>query len=75
MKWFDNTALTLVIISAVNWLLIGVFRFDLSGIYMREYELAFQDHLYASRFVRLILDQSFWQNQINVRIKEKHLVK
>ena len=42
---------------------------------MREYELAFQDHLYASRFVRLILDQSFWQNQINVRIKEKHLVK
>ena len=42
---------------------------------MREYELAFQDHLYASRFVRLILDQSFWQNQINVRIKEKHLLK
>ena len=28
MKWFDNTALTLVIIGAVNWLLIGVFRFD-----------------------------------------------
>lgn len=75
MKWFDNTALTLVIIGAVNWLLIGVFRFDAGGIYMREYELAFQDHLYASRFVRLILDQSFWQNQINVRIKEKHLVK
>lgn len=29
MKWFDNTALTLVIIGAVNWLLIGIFRFDL----------------------------------------------
>lgn len=29
MKWFDNTALTLVIIGAVNWLRIGVFRFDL----------------------------------------------
>ena len=29
MKWFDNTALTLVIIGAVNWLLIGVFRLDL----------------------------------------------
>lgn len=29
MKWFDNTALTLVIIGAVNWLLIGLFRFDL----------------------------------------------
>lgn len=29
MKWFDNTALTLVIAGAVNWLLIGIFRFDL----------------------------------------------
>ena len=29
MKWFDNTALTLVIVGAVNWFLIGVFRFDL----------------------------------------------
>lgn len=29
MKWFDNTALALVIIGAVNWLLIGLFRFDL----------------------------------------------
>ena len=29
MKWFDNTALTPVIIGAVNWLLVGIFRFDL----------------------------------------------
>ena len=29
MKWFDYTALTLVIIGALNWLLIGIFRFDL----------------------------------------------
>lgn len=29
MKWIDNTSLTLVIIGALNWLLIGVFRFDL----------------------------------------------
>ena len=29
MKWFDNTALTIVIIGAVNWLLVGIFRFDL----------------------------------------------
>lgn len=28
-KWFDNTALTIVIIGAVNWLLVGIFRFDL----------------------------------------------
>ena len=29
MKWFDYTALTLVIIVALNWLLVGIFRFDL----------------------------------------------
>ena len=29
MKWFDNIALTVVIIGAVNWLLIGIFRLDL----------------------------------------------
>ena len=28
MKWFDNTALTLVIIGAINGLLIGIFCFD-----------------------------------------------
>ena len=26
MKWFDNTALTLVIIGALNWLLVGIFK-------------------------------------------------
>ena len=29
MKWSDYTALTIVIIGAVNWLLVGIFRFDL----------------------------------------------
>ena len=29
MKWFDNISLTLVIVGALNWLLVGVFRFDL----------------------------------------------
>ena len=29
MKWLDNTALVIVIIGAVNWLLIGIYRFDL----------------------------------------------
>ena len=29
MKWFDYTALTHVIIGAINWLLVGIFRFDL----------------------------------------------
>lgn len=29
MKWLDNTALVIVIIGAVNWLLVGIFQFDL----------------------------------------------
>ncbi len=29
MKSIDYTALTLVIIGALNWLLVGVFKFDL----------------------------------------------
>ena len=28
-KWFDYTTLTLVIIGAINWGLIGIFKFDL----------------------------------------------
>ena len=28
MKWLDNTALVIVIIGAVNWLLVGIFQFD-----------------------------------------------
>ncbi len=30
MKWFDNTALTLVIIGALNWLLVGIFKLDIA---------------------------------------------
>jgi uncharacterized membrane protein YuzA (DUF378 family) len=29
MKWIDNISLTLVIVGALNWLLVGIFRFDL----------------------------------------------
>lgn len=29
MKLFDNISLTLVIVGALNWLLVGVFKFDL----------------------------------------------
>lgn len=32
MKWFDNTALTLVILGAVNWLLVGIFRLDVVAL-------------------------------------------
>lgn len=29
MKWLDCISLTLVIIGAINWLLVGLFSFDL----------------------------------------------
>ena len=29
MKLVDNLSLTLVIVGAINWLLVGIFRFDL----------------------------------------------
>ena len=32
MKWLDNTALVIVIIGAVNWLLVGIFQFDLVAV-------------------------------------------
>lgn len=32
MKWLDNIALTLVVIGAINWGLIGFFSFDLVNV-------------------------------------------
>ena len=29
MKWIDNITLTLVVVGALNWLLVGMFKFDL----------------------------------------------
>ena len=40
-KYLDGTALTIAIIGAVNWGLIGLFRFDLVAfpeLYMRWWE-------------------------------------
>lgn len=48
MKWFDNTALTLVIIGAVNWLLVGIFKFDLVAF-------LFGDLTFLSRAVYTII--------------------
>ena len=75
MKWFDNTALTLVIIGAVNWLLIGVFRFDLVAFICGNMSWLSRIIYTLVGLCGLYLISLFWQNQINVRIKEKHLVK
>ncbi len=48
MKWFDNTSLTLVIIGAVNWLLVGLFKFDLVTF-------LFGDLTWISRIIYIII--------------------
>lgn len=48
MKWFDNTALTLVILGAVNWLLIGIFQLDVV-------RLLFGDLSFFSRTIYTII--------------------
>ena len=58
MKWFDNTALTVVIIGAVNWLLIGIFRLDLIAWLFGNMALTYR--LHDRRTVWTLPDQSFW---------------
>ena len=48
MKWFDNTALTLVIIGALNWLLVGIFKLDIVAV-------IFGNLTWLSRFIYTII--------------------
>ena len=48
MRWFDNISLSLVIIGALNWLLVGVFRFDLVAF-------LFGDMSFLSRTVYILV--------------------
>ena len=61
MKWFDNTALTLVIIGALNWLLVGIFTGYCSRDIWKSY-MAVQNYLYNYRTVRFISHQPLWKN-------------
>ncbi len=51
MKWLDNTALALVIIGALNWLLVGLFRFDLVAFF-------FGDLSWLSRIIYILVGLS-----------------
>uniref|UniRef100_UPI001898468C DUF378 domain-containing protein n=1 Tax=Sellimonas intestinalis TaxID=1653434 RepID=UPI001898468C len=55
MKWFDNIALTLVIVGALNWLLVGVFRFDLVAYLFGN--LSMLSLLWSSIFVTLMANK------------------
>lgn len=48
IKWLDITALTIAIIGAVNWGLIGIFRFDLVAF-------LFGDMSWLSRIIYVIV--------------------
>lgn len=48
MKWIDNTSLALVITGAVNWLLVGLFKFDLVAF-------LFGDLSWLSRIVYIVI--------------------
>ncbi len=48
MKWFDNTSLALVIVGAVNWLLVGLFKFDLVAF-------LFGDMTWFSRIIYIVI--------------------
>ena len=56
MKWFDNTALTLVIIGALNWLLVGIFKLDIVAV-------IFGNLTWLSRIIYTIIShQPLWKN-------------
>lgn len=57
VKGLDYTCLTLSIIGAINWGLIGIFRFDLVAFLFGDMSWALQDHLYTGRSVRIVSDQ------------------
>lgn len=53
-KGIDYTALTLVIIGAVNWGLIGIFKLDLVNLIFRKYDMDIKNHIHAGWSVRSI---------------------
>ena len=56
-KGLDCFALTITIIGAINWGLIGFFSFDLVAW---KYDLAVQDHLWTGWNLWLISDLFLW---------------
>ncbi len=55
MKWFDNTALTIVIIGALNWLLVGYSFTGYGSFHIWKSYMVVQNYLYNYRTVRFYL--------------------
>ena len=61
MKWFDNTALTLVIIGALNWLLVGIFKLGYRSRNLWKSYMDFQNYLYHYRFYVDFISSAFME--------------
>lgn len=72
MKWFDNTALTLVIIGAVNWLLVGIFKFDLVAFLLGDLSWLSRIIYTVIGLCGLYLIESLWTNQRDLRVLTAH---
>ena len=59
-NWLDYTLLTLVIIGAINWGLIGFFRFDLVAFLFGN--LSWLSRIVYGRYRWSLHDQSLWKN-------------
>ena len=62
MKTLDYIALTLVIIGAVNWGLIGFFRLEPCCCTLWQHELVIPYHLCNSRSLRSLLNFHVYEN-------------
>ena len=54
-RGLDCFALTVVIIGAINWGLIGFFQLGSGSVVLRKLKLAFQNHLCTGRFMRICI--------------------
>ena len=66
-KGLDCFALTITIIGAINWGLIGFFSFDLVA-WLFGNDLAVQDHLWTGGNLWLISDLFLWSLVRKIRI-------
>lgn len=56
MKWFDNTALTIVIIGAINWLFSWDIPIRSSSLHLWQSLLAIPHYLYNRWLMRSLSD-------------------
>lgn len=68
----NRTALTLVIVGALNWLLIGLFQFDLVAAIFGGQAAAFSRIIYTIIGIAGIWSFAFWNRVAPVRDRDVH---